>query len=102
VEEARDRDNVFAVELLGVRLLGATHWVRKQRELQSIPLGCFGASTGASTGAAAALIAASRLPSEVSAVVSRGGRPDLAGSALREVKSPTLLISEVTTVWCCV
>ena len=88
VEEARDRDNVFAVELLGVRLLGATHWVREQRELQSIPLGYFGASTGA----AAALIAASRLPSEVSAVVSRGGRPDLAGSALREVKSPTLLI----------
>lgn len=87
-EESRDRTNVFDVELLGARLAGATRWARAQDELRSLPLGYFGASTGA----AAALIAAAQLPRGVAAVVSRGGRPDLAGSALREVAVPTLLI----------
>ncbi|MGZ5326069.1 MAG: phosphoribosyltransferase family protein [Solirubrobacterales bacterium] len=87
-EESRDRANVFAVELLGRRLVDATRWVRAEPELDSVPLGYFGASTGA----AAALIAAAQLPREVDAVVSRGGRPDLAGSALRGVDTPTLLI----------
>jgi putative phosphoribosyl transferase len=88
-EESQDRANVFAVGFLGERLVGATRWVRDQQELlHSLPLGYFGASTGA----AAALIAAAQLPTEVEAVVSRGGRPDLAGSALREVRTPTLLI----------
>jgi putative phosphoribosyl transferase len=86
--ESRDRANVFAVELLGDRLVEATNWIRDQRELHSLPLGYFGASTGA----AAALLAAAQLPSKVSAVVSRGGRPDLAGSALQDVNAPTLLI----------
>ena len=86
--ESGDRANVFAVELLESRLAGATRWVRERDELHALPVGYFGASTGA----AAALIAASQLPSQVSAIVSRGGRPDLAGSALREVRSPTLLI----------
>ena len=87
-EESEDRSNVFAVELLARRLLAATRWVREQRQLEHLPVGFFGASTGA----AAALIAAAQLPSEIDAVVSRGGRPDLAGSALREVSAPTLLI----------
>ena len=87
-EESRDRANVFAVELLGRRLVDATRWVREQPHLGALPLGYFGASTGA----AAALIAAAQLPQEVGAVVSRGGRPDLAGSALQSVSTPTLLI----------
>jgi putative phosphoribosyl transferase len=87
-EESQDRANVFDVELLGGRLAGATRWARAQAELRSLPLGFFGASTGA----AAALIAAAQLPGKVDAVVSRGGRPDLAGSALRDVAAPTLLI----------
>ena len=87
-EESGDRAKVFDVELLGERLAEATRWIRGEQGLQSLPLGYFGASTGA----AAALIAAAKLPAEVDAIVSRGGRPDLAGSALREVKAPTLLI----------
>lgn len=86
--ESQDRANVFAVESLGQRLIDATRWVRSEPALHPLPLGYFGASTGA----AAALIAAAKLPSEVDAVVSRGGRPDLAGSALPEVHTPTLLI----------
>ena len=86
--EARDRAKVFAVEFLGERLVEATRWVQNQDPLEALPVGYFGASTGA----AAALIAAAQLPREVGAVVSRGGRPDLAGSSLREVNAPTLLI----------
>ena len=87
-EESRDRANVFAVELLATRLVEATRWAGSRSDLQSLPIGYFGASTGA----AAALIAAAQIPSKVRAVVSRGGRPDLAGSALLHVKAPTLLI----------
>ncbi len=86
--ESRDRANVFDIELLGNRMVGATQWIRGHQDLRSLPLGYFGASTGS----AAALLAAAELPEQVSAVVSRGGRPDLAGSALRKVLSPTLLI----------
>jgi len=86
--ESGHRGNVFAVELLGERLAAATRWARDREELRSLPLGYFGASTGA----AAAMIAAAKLPAEVDAVVSRGGRPDLAGAALAEVEASTLLI----------
>lgn len=77
----------FDVSLLTDRLRAATAWMRKQPELRQLQVGYFGASTGA----AAALCAAAREP-EIRAVVSRGGRPDLAGSALAEVGAPTLLI----------
>jgi pimeloyl-ACP methyl ester carboxylesterase len=78
----------FDIERLAVRLVSATDWARTQPDLRDLPIGYFGASTGA----AAALIAAARRPDEVAAVVSRGGRPDLAGEALRGVRAPTLLI----------
>src|ERR1051326_5513046 len=78
----------FDIELLADRLLSATRWVVDQPELRDVKLGYFGASTGA----AAALVAAARAPDPVSAVVSRGGRPDLAGQALERVTAPTLLI----------
>ncbi len=84
-EEALDRENVFDIELLANRLAGATAFVR--RRAPNLSIGYFGASTGA----AAALIAAAHDHS-IGAVVSRGGRPDLAGPALRGVKAPTLLI----------
>lgn len=86
--EAADRRNVFDIPLLARRLLGARHWVAKQPETAELPAGLFGASTGA----AAALIAAAAAPDAIGAVVSRGGRPDLAGEALREVHAPTLLL----------
>jgi len=76
----------FDIELLADRLVAATHWL--SREPAGLPIGYFGASTGA----AAALVAAARRPDAVRAIVSRGGRPDLAGDALREVWAPTLLI----------
>jgi putative phosphoribosyl transferase len=78
----------FDIPRLGSRVVLAVDWLQKRPELQALPLGCFGASTGA----AAALIAAAERPALVRAVVSRGGRPDLAGSALRSVKAATLLI----------
>ena len=78
----------FNIPLLAERLVAATLWVGRQPALQSLPLGYFGASTGA----AAALVAAARLPETVSCVVSRGGRPDLAGNSLRSVRAPTLCI----------
>ncbi|HVS76316.1 MAG TPA: dienelactone hydrolase family protein [Steroidobacteraceae bacterium] len=81
------RDLRFDILLLTRRLLAATHWAQAQPELSRLALGYFGASTGA----AAALCAAACTPA-VRAVVSRGGRPDLAGSALAEVRAPTLLI----------
>jgi putative phosphoribosyl transferase len=76
----------FDVDLLGRRVVAAIDWLAG--ELQHLPVGCFGASTGA----AAALIAAAERPDRVAAVVSRGGRPDLAGPALAQVTAPTLLI----------
>ena len=86
--EAVDRRNVFDIEFLSQRLLAATLWLSRQPEASGLPLGYFGASTGA----AAALTAASMSPLEISAVVSRGGRPDLAGNALPKVRAPTLLL----------
>jgi len=85
--EAEDRRNVFDVELLAGRLLEATAWARDQGRLRGLPVGYFGASTGAG----AALLAAARQP-ETAAVVSRGGRPDLALDALPQVRAPSLLI----------
>ncbi len=78
----------FNVDLLTDRLIQATQWLTKQKEIERLSLGYFGASTGA----AAALMAAAELGSKIRAVVSRGGRPDLAGRALERVKSPTLLL----------
>ena len=86
--EARDRSKVFDIHLLADRLLHAVSWINEQPELAGLPLGLFGASTGA----AAALVAAATLGARVQAVVSRGGRPDLAGAALRQVTAPTLLV----------
>jgi putative phosphoribosyl transferase len=82
------RANVFDIELLAERLGAATHWVQQQPQCARLPVGYFGASTGA----AAALWAAGESDSVVRAVVSRGGRPDLAGPRLTSVKAPTLLI----------
>ncbi len=87
-EEAADRRNVFDIPLLAERLLEADLWIASEPELADLPLGLFGASTGAG----AALLAAAELGSRISAVVSRGGRPDLAGPRLSEVAAPTLLI----------
>ncbi len=87
-EEELDRANVFDIPLLGRRLAAATGWLRHRPEITNLPLGYFGASTGA----AAALIAAAELGHQVSAVVSRGGRPDLAAGRLADVVAPTLLI----------
>jgi len=78
----------FDVALLAGRLVTATEWVSQYNATRGLPLGYFGASTGA----AAALIAAARLGGAISGVVSRGGRPDLAGPALSEVEAPTLLL----------
>ena len=78
----------FDIPRLASRLGDATGWLRKRSETRDLPLGYFGASTGA----AAALMAAAERGSDVAAVVSRGGRPDLAGDALPRVKAPTLLI----------
>ena len=87
-EEEENRANVFDIPLLAERLIEVVHWIDRQLELIRLPLGLFGASTGA----AAALVAAARLGSRVGAVVSRGGRPDLANAALEDVTAPTLLI----------
>jgi len=86
--EARTGHFRFDIELLSLRLAAATDWVVAQGDLDGLPVGYFGASTGA----AAAIVAAAMLPQVVSAVVSRGGRPDLAGSALEDLRAPTLLI----------
>ncbi len=82
------RELRFDINLLALRLIGATDWLATQDSTRNLKVGYFGASTGA----AAALIAASIRPDVVSAVVSRGGRPDLAGDALPRVVAPTLLI----------
>jgi dienelactone hydrolase len=85
-EEAMDRRNVFDIPLLGSRLLMATRWL-KRRNIPG-PVGFFGASTGGG----AALWAAAEIGSEAAAVVSRGGRPDLAGERLKDLVTPTLLL----------
>jgi putative phosphoribosyl transferase len=86
--EAEARGNVFDIELLASRLEGAGRWLHGSSGIPPVPVGFFGASTGA----AAALVAASRPGAQVAAIVSRGGRPDLAGDALGRVTAPTLLI----------
>jgi len=78
----------FDIELLGRRLIAAVDWLAGEPSTAGLPVGCFGASTGA----AAALVAAARRPERVAAVVSRGGRPDLAGDELGRVTAPTLLV----------
>lgn len=83
------RQHRFNIMLLAQRLIAVTHWLQKDTHTSSLKnLGYFGASTGA----AAALIAAAQLPEDIKAVVSRGGRPDLAQDYLQQVKAPTLLI----------
>jgi len=86
-EDANDRAKVFAIPLLAERLIDAIRWAQDEQIVRHLPIGLFGASTGA----AAALVAAARLAT-VGAVVSRGGRPDLAEDALLAVRAPTLLI----------
>jgi putative phosphoribosyl transferase len=88
VEEASDRRNVFDIELLARRLLLATSRVGGDADTRDLAIGYFGASTGA----AAALVAEAAHPEPIAAIVSRGGRPDLAGLALPKVCAPTLLI----------
>lgn len=90
-EEAVDhatREYRFDIERLGRRVTAAFDWAQGEPALAALPAGCFGASTGA----AAALVAAAERPALVRAVISRGGRPDLAGDALPRVQAPTLLI----------
>jgi putative phosphoribosyl transferase len=87
-DEADDRSKVFDIELLAGRLQAAADWLATRPETQGLRLGYFGASTGAG----AALLAAARAPDSVGAIVSRGGRPDLAADALPSVTAPTLLI----------
>jgi len=86
--EELDRSQVFDIELLAARLEGVTLWLQARPETRSARIGYFGASTGAG----AALLAASKPESSVAAIVSRGGRPDLAGPSLAKVRAPTLLI----------
>jgi putative phosphoribosyl transferase len=86
--DARTRHLRFDIALLARRLAAATAWLKKDADTSGLDVGYFGASTGA----AAALVAAAERPEDVYAVVSRGGRPDLAGGSLPRVKAPTLLI----------
>jgi putative phosphoribosyl transferase len=78
----------FDIDMLAERLVGASDWLSKNQSTVNLPIGLFGASTGGG----AALVAAAQRPELIKAVVSRGGRPDLAGPALPRVKAPTLLI----------
>ncbi len=90
-EEEIDADTAelrFNISMLANRLIGATEWARQCLDIPGLKIGYFGASTGA----AAALVAAAEQPDLIGAVVSRGGRPDLAGEALVRVRAPTLLI----------
>ncbi len=87
-QEEANRANVFDIGLLAERLVQAVDWIDQDPQLRHLRLGLFGASTGA----AAALVAAAQLGDRIGAVVSRGGRPDLAGPVLDELKTPTLLI----------
>lgn len=86
--EEADRRNVFDVVLLAGRLVEATRWAEARPEIQGLAIGYFGASTGA----AAALVAAAKPGNSIAAVVSRGGRPDLAGPMLAHVRAPVLLL----------
>ena len=86
--DVRTTEYRFDIPRLGSRVVVAIDWIENRQDLLPLPIGCFGASTGA----AAALIAAAERPGAVRAVVSRGGRPDLAGAALPKVTAPTLLI----------
>lgn len=86
--EETDRANVFDIGLLARRLVDVTGWLATQPDTAALPVGYFGASTGAG----AALVAAADPKVKVAAVVSRGGRPDLAGASLKNVRSPTLLV----------
>ena len=87
-EEAQDRRKVFDIDLLADRLEAAANWLHGDPDTKDLRLGYFGASTGAG----AALVAAARQPAEIGAVVSRGGRPDLADRSLIKVAAPTLLL----------
>ncbi len=90
-EEAEDSETSelrFNMELLSERIVAASKWSRQKESILALPIGYFGASTGSG----GALIAAAKYPDEVKAIVSRGGRPDLAGKYLSEVKVPVLLL----------
>jgi putative phosphoribosyl transferase len=82
------REFRFDIDRLADRLVGTCEWLGAERDTADLPIGLFGASTGGG----AALVAAAALPDRIRAVVSRGGRPDLAGDALERVRAPTLLI----------
>jgi putative phosphoribosyl transferase len=86
--DARTAELRFNIGLLAERLVHATNWAKQQEQTRDLRIGYFGSSTGG----AAALVAAAAVPQDVGAVVSRGGRPDLAGEALPKVQAPTLLI----------
>lgn len=86
--DLRTREYRFDIDRLGQRVVAAIDWAGAESDVSTLPIACFGASTGA----AAALIAAAERPDAVRAVISRGGRPDLAGEALPRVQAPTLLI----------
>lgn len=86
--DVRTREHRFDIELLAARVARSVAWLREDQRTAGLPIGLFGSSTGA----AAALVAAAQRPELVAAVVSRGGRPDLAGDALPEVVAPTLLV----------
>src|SRR5438034_7985037 len=86
--DMRTREHRFNIALLAERLVHATKWAKQQEQTRDLRAGYFGSSTGG----AAALVAAAELPQDVGAVVSRGGRPDLAGEALPKVEAPTLII----------
>lgn len=86
--EAEDRRHVFDIDLLAARLSLAMRWLKRELGRRHLPIGYFGASTGA----AAALVAAASAGDDIAAIVSRGGRPDLAGEALAAIRAPTLFI----------
>src|SRR5437762_12695108 len=86
--DTRTAELRFDIELLAERLVHATNWARQQEQTRGLRIGYFGSSTGGG----AALVAATESPQDVGAIVSRGGRPDLAGEALPKVEAPTLLI----------
>lgn len=87
-EEEADRANVFDIPLLAARVADAADWLGREESTAALPTGLFGASTGA----AAALVAAAGLGDRIKAIVSRGGRPDLAADVLDRIHTPTLLI----------
>jgi dienelactone hydrolase len=86
--DMRTREHRFNIGFLAERLVHATKWSKQQEQTRDLRIGYFGSSTGG----AAALVAGAELPQDVGAIVSRGGRPDLAGEALPKVQAPTLLI----------